>query len=1204
MMKKPTSLLRRLNKTRRTRRRLGRTPHRPQFERLEERLALTGLIAFASDLNEPGNIDIYTMKSDGTSVQRLTTAAAADDFPAFSADGQKIAFTSDRDGNAEIYVMDADGSNQTRVTNNGALDLEPTWSPDGTQLAFASTRDGGDFDIFKLTLATSSVTQLTATPFTDSEPAWSPDGTQIAFISERNNINFFELFLMNTDGTSPAALLPGMTSVFGPSWSKDGSQLAFSKGISNFDEDLFIVDKSGTTGLLQLTTNSFVDRAPSWSPDGGQLAFERIGGLGNTIVTVETVFGGSEAQLTSGGSLATNPDWHQGPAPVNQVPTGVLLSNTAVLENEPTGTNVGTFSAIDPNAGDTHTFSLVSGIGDMDNARFVVAGDQLNTASVFDFETKSNYSIRVRATDQGSLSVESEFSINVTDVNEPPAITSNGSLVSVPENTTAVMTVTATDPDLGDTLTYAIPASSAGGVDRSRFTINSSSGALAFSSAPDFESPADANGDNDYELRVEVRDIQGLIDRQDVLVRVTDVNEPPVIAGGATAAINVPENTTAVTTLSVTDPDLGDTMTFSIIAGDDQTKFTLSSSGALAFSSAPDFESPADADKDNVYELRVEVRDSKGLVDTQDVSVTVTDVAEGETVYVNAEFEKFTAGDLIPDADPNTPGNQQAIYQTAAFANIQAGVNAATVDGRVLLTDTSAVPGKYNENIAIDKNVTIRATSTSSESVTVDGGGLGSVFVVSGATVALQGFVIQNGSATNGGGVRNSGGTLTLTNTVIQTNAASGDGGGIWSDGPLTLNGATISNNVSTGEGGGGIFVKGNLTIVGGSITGNSTTGDGGGVGSAAPSVDSTINISGNAQITGNKTTGNGGGVFVDQGYQLIIDGANVSNNQQQGIYAQNSALPINIVNATVNSNDDDGLFATGSGDVDIQSSTFNNNDADKSGSGDGIDLKNVAAVTGSNVTANGNDPGVRVSGASSFRQNAINASNNAQHGIWLTDIAGDVTLRNAILNDNDKANGGVTPGRGGYGFYATDGGDPDTNAIGGKLSVIGLDARDTDGAGTSSFQTLGLYVEHRVAGGAMLDGTTAFGITVLFNKGAGVRIEDAEVTVKGGNYSSNGGVGLSLVGAGPQSVADVTANNNRHGIAVAGSQVIVTNTTANANRSSNIAIVASSTTIVSTTANASLGHSGFNMRPGRVSLTDVTANDNKLGSSGLSVLW
>ena len=239
---------------------------------------MPAIIAFASDLLAPGNVDIYTMKSDGTNITRLTTSTAADDFPAFSADGQKIAFTSDRDDNSEIYVMDADGSNQTQVTNNTAIDLEPSWSPDGTQIAFASTRDGGDFDIFKLTLATSIVTQLTATPFTDSEPAWSPDGTQIAFISERNNINFFELFLMNTDGTSPAALLPGMTSVFGPSWSKDGSKLAFSKGISNLDEDLFIVDKSGTTGLLQLTSNSFVDRASSWSPDGGQLTFERIGG--------------------------------------------------------------------------------------------------------------------------------------------------------------------------------------------------------------------------------------------------------------------------------------------------------------------------------------------------------------------------------------------------------------------------------------------------------------------------------------------------------------------------------------------------------------------------------------------------------------------------------------------------------------------------------------------------------------------------------------------------------------------------------------------------------------------------------------------------------------------------------------------------------------------------------------------------------------
>ena len=71
------------------------------------------------------------MDADGSNQTRLTNNPASDAQPAWSPDGTKIAFNSDRDGNFEVYVMDADGSNQTRLTNNPADDGGPAWSPDG-----------------------------------------------------------------------------------------------------------------------------------------------------------------------------------------------------------------------------------------------------------------------------------------------------------------------------------------------------------------------------------------------------------------------------------------------------------------------------------------------------------------------------------------------------------------------------------------------------------------------------------------------------------------------------------------------------------------------------------------------------------------------------------------------------------------------------------------------------------------------------------------------------------------------------------------------------------------------------------------------------------------------------------------------------------------------------------------------------------------
>ena len=186
--------------------------------------------------------------------------------------------------------------------------------------------------------------------------------------------------------------------------------------------------------------------------------------------------------------------------------------------------------------------------------------------------------IRVKATDAGGLAVTDTFTINVLPhVNHAPVITSDGAdataAVSVAENSTAVTTVTATDADALTTLTFSI----AGGADADKFIINASTGALSFITAPNFEAPTDAGANNVYDVIVQVSD-GSLIDTQAIAVTVTNVNEAPVITsngGGATAAISVAENSTAVTTVTATDPDAGATLRFSLAGGADAAMFTI-----------------------------------------------------------------------------------------------------------------------------------------------------------------------------------------------------------------------------------------------------------------------------------------------------------------------------------------------------------------------------------------------------------------------------------------------------------------------------------------------------------------------------------------------------------------------------------------------------------------------------------------------------
>ncbi|HEX5999233.1 MAG TPA: cadherin domain-containing protein, partial [Hyphomicrobiaceae bacterium] len=242
--------------------------------------------------------------------------------------------------------------------------------------------------------------------------------------------------------------------------------------------------------------------------------------------------------------------------------------------------------------------------------------------------------VRITATDQGGLSVTDDFIINVLPVNDAPAITSDGggdfAAVSVLENTTAVTTVTAEDPDTGTTLTYSI----VGGDDAALFAIDPGTGALSFITPPDFEAPGDANGDNVYDVVVTVSD-GTLTDTQSIAVTVGDANEAPVIVsngGGDAAALSVAENSTAVTTVAATDQDAGATLAYAIVGGADASLFAIDpATGVLSFVAAPDFEAPADAGGDNVYDVVVAVSDGT-LTDTQSIAVTVGDANEAPVI--------------------------------------------------------------------------------------------------------------------------------------------------------------------------------------------------------------------------------------------------------------------------------------------------------------------------------------------------------------------------------------------------------------------------------------------------------------------------------------------------------------------------------------------------------------------------------------------
>jgi hypothetical protein len=111
------------------------------------RFRFDGLIVYASDVESPGFTEIYTMNADGSSITRLTNHSGSSYSPAWSPDGQRIAYLNDSGGDSDVYIMDANGQRPFLLTtaDDGAEDRIPTWSPDGLLILFMSNRGGEAF---------------------------------------------------------------------------------------------------------------------------------------------------------------------------------------------------------------------------------------------------------------------------------------------------------------------------------------------------------------------------------------------------------------------------------------------------------------------------------------------------------------------------------------------------------------------------------------------------------------------------------------------------------------------------------------------------------------------------------------------------------------------------------------------------------------------------------------------------------------------------------------------------------------------------------------------------------------------------------------------------------------------------------------------------------------------------------------------------
>ena len=690
--------------------------------------AASGVLAFntAPDFENPGSADnsnvyvvVVTATAGGQAVTQVVTVTVTnvdDNAPVFAegsaahnvAEGQTvvaIVIATDGDGDTITYTLTGADQDDFEITASGVLAFNT--APD-----FENPGDAGGNNVYVVVVAATAGTRtafqtvtVTVTNVDDNAPVLA--GTAAHSVVEGQTA-VATVIAIDGDGDTITYTLTGGADRSSFTIDAASGVLAF-RTAPDFENpgsadnsNIYVLEVTATAGgqavtqVVTVTVTNVDDNAPVFAEGSaahtvaeGQTAVATViatDGDGDTITYTLTGADQDDFEITDTGVLAFNtaPDFENpSDAGGNNVYVVVVTATagtrtafqtvtvtvTNVNDNTPVlastaahnvaegQTVVATVIATDGD-GDTITYELTSG-SDQGDFEITDTGElTFNTAP--DFENPSDadgnnvYVVVVTATAGGEIASQT-VTVTVTNENAPVfAAATATATYSVAEGQTVVATVIAIDDD-GDTITYELT----GGADRSSFTIDAASGVLAFNTAPDFENPGDAGGNNVYVVVVAAT-AGGEIAFQTVTVTVTNVDDnAPVFAAGS-AAHTVAEGQTVVATVIAIDGD-GDTITYTLTGGADRSSFTIDAdTGELTFNTAPDFENPGSADNSNIYVLEVTAT-AGGQAVTQVVTVTVTNVddnapvfAEGSAAHTVAEGQTVVATVIATDGDGDT----------------------------------------------------------------------------------------------------------------------------------------------------------------------------------------------------------------------------------------------------------------------------------------------------------------------------------------------------------------------------------------------------------------------------------------------------------------------------------------------------------------------------------------------------------------------
>ncbi|MFZ2726038.1 MAG: cadherin domain-containing protein [Methylococcaceae bacterium] len=382
----------------------------------------------------------------------------------------------------------------------------------------------------------------------------------------------------------------------------------------------------------------------------------------------------------------------------NHAPTNLSLSNSSVNENVVAGTVIGTLSSTDPDAGNTFTYSLVSGTGSTDNSAFTISNNQLKINASPDYETKSSYHVLVRTTDQDGAHFDKAVTVSINNiVNEGPSsqyassVIAYSSQYSSSANSAAQALGTSNTTAYGDfssawaaaqansstpqtlTVGFATPVFATGVIIRE----NNGNGfvtkieALAndgtYNTVWSGTDTAAANTVADVTFNFTqatsylTKGVRITVDTNHSMTAFEEIDSVQLLSNSSSTMNHAPTNLslssssvnenvvagTVIGTLSSTDADAGNTFTYSLVSGTgstDNSAFTISNN-QLKINASPDYETKSS------YHVLVRTTDQDGAHFDKALTVSINNLSEPNIVRIIGDINNSPSNDLIRGGD-------------------------------------------------------------------------------------------------------------------------------------------------------------------------------------------------------------------------------------------------------------------------------------------------------------------------------------------------------------------------------------------------------------------------------------------------------------------------------------------------------------------------------------------------------------------------